>query len=140
MKKTLTAATLIALFAVGAEAAADDDPAAKAKAQMQETFERLELTDEQIQQVEPVLRASAEARQEILAEYGMDPASRQSSGARPGPRKMRAMRKEMDAVNEDTLGQLEQVLSDEQIAEFNRIQEERRAEMRERMRSANQAP
>lgn len=42
---------------------------------------------------------------------------------------------EIDAVREDTMGKLEQVLSDEHLEAFKLIQEERRAEMRERMRS-----
>jgi hypothetical protein len=66
----------------------------------------------------------------------MDPESRQGSAEKPGLRKMRAMRKEMNAVRENTLGELEQILSDEQLEEFKNIQEERQAEMRERMRGA----
>jgi hypothetical protein len=136
MQGLTAAATLIALFAIGTQAKADDDRAAMAQEQMQQTFERLELTDEQIEQVKPVLEASVASMQEILLSYGMDPESRQGSAEKPGFRKMRAMRKEMHAVRENTLAELELVLSDEQLEEFKRIQGERQAEMRERMRGA----
>ena len=136
MQRLTAAATLIALFAIGTQAKADDDRAAMAQEQMQQTFERLELTDEQIEQVKPVIEASVASMQEILLSYGMDPESRQGSAEKPGFRKMRAMRKEMHAVRENTLAELELVLSDEQLEEFKRIQGERQAEMRERMRGA----
>ena len=136
MQRLTAAATLIVLFAIGTQAKADDDRAAMAQEQMQQTFEGLELTDEQIEQVKPVLEASVASMQEILLSYGMDPESRQGSAEKPGLRKMRAMRKEMNAVRENTLGELEQILSDEQLEEFKNIQEERQAEMRERMRGA----
>jgi hypothetical protein len=136
MQRLITAATLIALFAIGTQAKADDDPASTIQEQMQQTFERLELTDEQIEQVKPVLEESAASRQAILLSYGMDPESRQGSAEKPGVRKMRAMRKEMHAVRDNTLAELELILSDEQLEEFKRIQGERQAEMRERMRGA----
>ena len=103
---------------------------------MQQTIERLGLTAEQIEQVEPVLKESAAARQEILSKYGMDAESRQGSAEKPGLRKMRSMRKEMESVRKSTMDELEGVLSDEQLEEFERIQEERQAEMRERLRGA----
>ena len=136
MQRLTAAATLIVLFAIGTQAKADDDRAAMAQEQMQQTFEGLELTDEQIEQVKPVLEASVASMQEILLSYGLDPESRQGSAEKPGFRKMRAMRKEMHAVRENTLAELELVLSDEQLEEFKRIQGERQAEMRERMRGA----
>ncbi len=134
MKQVTTVVTLIALLAGGTHAKADDDRAAMAQEQMRQTFERLELTEEQIEQVEPVLRESAAARHEILSKYGMDPESRQSSEGKPGMREMRTMRKEMEAVRKNVLDQLEPILSEEQFQEFKLMQDERRAEMRERIR------
>ena len=61
MQRQVTAATLIALFAIGTQAKADDDRAAMAQEQMQQTFERLELTDEQIEQVKPCLLYTSDA-------------------------------------------------------------------------------
>lgn len=136
MQRLTAAAALIVLFAIGTQAKADDDRAAMVQKQMQQTFERLELTDEQIEQVKPVLEVSVASMQQILLSYGMDPESRQGSAEKPQFRKMRAMRKEMHAVRENTLAELELILSDEQLEEFKRIQGERQAEMRERMRGA----
>ena len=131
MNRLMTTA-LLAVFAIGSVAIAqDDDRAAMAKEQLQQTVERLELSDEQIEQVRPVLEESAAARQEILSKYGID---LENPDNRPPPRKLMSMRKEMNAVRKDTMGQLEQYLSDEQLAELKTIQEERQAEMRERMR------
>jgi hypothetical protein len=79
MQRLTAAATLIVLFAIGTQAKADDDRAAMAQEQMQQTFEGLELTDEQIEQVKPVLEASVASMQEILLSYGMDPESRPGS-------------------------------------------------------------
>jgi hypothetical protein len=136
MKPLTIAAMLFILSLFSAPAGAEDERAAMAKEQMQETFERLELTDEQIEQVRPVLQESASAQREILASYGMDPQGRQASAKKPGLRQMKAMRKEMHAVRENTLSELDPILSDEQFAEFKLIQQERQAEMRERMRAA----
>lgn len=131
-----TVATLIILLATGMQVAADEHRVAMAQQQIQQTIERLELTDAQIGQVEPVLEASAAARQEILSRYGMNPASRQGTAGKPGLREMRAMRKDMHALRKDTMGELEQILSDEQLEEFKSIQAERQAEMREQLRGA----
>lgn len=134
MKRLITAVTIVALFAIGTQAMAEDDRAAMAKEQMQQTFERLDLTDEQIEQVRPVLEKSAAEQQEILARYGIDLEAPQSSSEKPGRRQLMAMRKEMEPVRKNTLTELGEILSDEQLEELKRIQEERRAEMRGRMR------
>jgi hypothetical protein len=136
MKPLTTAAIVFTLSLFNASVKADDERAAKAQEQMQQTFERLELTDEQIEQVKPVLQESASAQQEILASYGMDPQSRQNSASKPGLRQMRAMRSEMEGVRKDTINELEPILSNEQLDEFKLIQQERRAEMKERMRAS----
>lgn len=134
MKRLITAVTIVALFAIGTQAMAEDDRAAMAKEQMQQTFERLDLTDEQIEQVRPVLEKSAAEQQEILARYGIDLEAPQSSSEKPGRRQLMAMRKGMEPVRKNTLTELGEILSDEQLEELKRIQEERRAEMRGRMR------
>ena len=134
MNRVTTVVAFIVLLATGMQAVAEDNRTAEAKEKMQQTIERLELTDEQIEKVEPVLQESAAARQKILSSYGIDLESRQGSVGKPSPRKMMAMRKEMNAVGENMLGELKQILSDEQLEEFKRIQEERQAEMRERVR------
>ena len=134
--RRLTTATLIVLLVLGSQAAAQDDRTTMMREEMQQTFERLELTDEQIERVEPILQESARARRDIMAKYGMDPRSRHNAESKPAPSQMKAMRNEMEAVRKKTFAELEQILSAEQLEEFNLIREERRAEMRERMREA----
>ncbi len=134
--RRLTTATLIALSVLGSQAAAQDDRATMMREEMLQIFERLELTDEQIEQVEPVLQESARARRDIMAKYGMDPRSRQNAESKPSRSQMMAMRNEMEAVRKKTFAELEQILNAEQLEEFDVIRQERRAEMRERMREA----
>jgi hypothetical protein len=136
MIRLTTVATLLVVCMTSATVNADDDRAAMAQEQMQQTFDRLELIDGQIEQVKPVLQASASTQRKILSRYGMDPQSRENAAGKPGLRQMRAMRDEMDAVRESTLSELAAVLSDEQLEEFKLIQKERQAEMKERMRAA----
>ncbi|MEM1412083.1 MAG: hypothetical protein AAGH19_06960, partial [Pseudomonadota bacterium] len=115
---------------------ADEDRAAMAQAQMQETIERLELTDDQLEQAKPVLQSAASEQQEILKRYEMDPESRENATSKPGFRQLRAMRKEMTAVRENTLEALDPILSEAQMEELKLIQEERRAEMRARIQAS----
>ena len=128
--------TLIILLVTSTMVVADDHRPAMAQERMQQTIERLELTDEQIEQATPVFEKAAAARQAILSNYGIDPESNPGSSEKPGLREMRAMRKEMNDLRNETVSELEQILSDEQLEEFKRIQQERQAEMRERMRGA----
>jgi hypothetical protein len=49
---------------------------------------------------------------------------------------MRAMNQEIEVVRSDTRAALEPILTDAQMAEFQRMQEERKAQIRERLRSS----
>lgn len=129
---------IVIALALGLTAAlAHAQPSAEQQAQMEERMasivERLELTDEQKTQLEPIVADSLTQQQEILAKYGIDPENR-SSGSRPSPRQAMQLRREMETVREATKGELAGILSDEQLAEYARIQEEAKAEMRKRMR------
>ncbi len=134
MKRPKTAVAFLALSLISPQLQAGEDRAAMAQSQMQQTMERLELSDEQIELVKPVLQGAASTQQEILASYGMDSQSRQNAASKPGMSQMMAMRDEMTAVRESTLEALDPILSDEQMEEFKLIQKERQAEMRKRMR------
>jgi len=76
------------------------------------------------------------AQRRVLASYGIDPENRNGRGNRPGLRQARAMRKEMNAVRSDTLAEVDKILTDAQLKEFKRMQEERQAEMRQPIRGA----
>lgn len=136
MKQFWVLAALIAMLAVGSPAIAEDDRAAQAQEQIEQTIERLALTDEQIERVQPILEESRASQQAIMAKYGVDPESRAGSGMKLGPRQARAMRKELNEVQADTNAELEKLLSAEQIEEFKVIQQERSDQMRERLRSS----
>ena len=97
------------------------------QARMAEAKERLNLTEEQSEQVEIIFQENAEKRAEIMEEADLD-------GSR-NFRKMRKLRGQMKDLDKETTAQLADVLNEEQMAEYERIKEENRAEMRERMQN-----
>lgn len=115
-------------------ALADDDRAAMLEQRMEEAKARLELSDEQVDQVAPVLERSAAAQQDILSRYGVDLDSSGAPASGLGFRQLRAMRSELDSVRAGTLEDLQSILTAEQLGEYKRIQEERQAAMRDRIR------
>jgi hypothetical protein len=135
MKQFTRLAALIAMFAVGSLAIAQDDRAAQAKEQIAQTIERLDLSDEQIEQAKPILEDLRESRQAIMAKYGIDPDNR-GGGNKPNPRQLRAMRTEIEGVQADANAKLRKILSAEQFKELEAIQQEGRDQMRERIRGA----
>jgi hypothetical protein len=104
---------------------------------MEEVRERLDLSDEQLQRMMPVIEESMEKRRSILTSYGIDPENRANAKDKLGLRKALAMKKELDAVRKDTFQALDGVLTDGQLQEFKRIQAERQSEMRERIRGSS---
>ena len=104
-----------------------------AREQVQEVVDRLALTDEQVEQVEPVLEKAAAKRDRILSKYGVDPDNR-GSGQKPKLRTMRSMKKEMDSLRKATTKQLKGILTAEQLSEYEQIQQERQDAMRQRIR------
>jgi hypothetical protein len=130
-------AWLLAVALLAATAAIAEDksmPSAEAVERLAQARERLSLTDEQVEQIKPVMEESFAERNAILASYGIDLDNPGGSG-RPSFRQARAMRGEMEAVRSDTLAKLDGILSQEQLEEFKLMQEEQRAEMRERMKA-----
>jgi Spy/CpxP family protein refolding chaperone len=122
----LTLATPLVLAAPTAE------QSAQLEERLSEVRARLELTDDQVARLEPIMAASLDRQFAVLERYGIDPTG--AGGGRPNPRTARQLKREMDAVRSETLAQLEEILTAEQLAEFAAIQEERKREMRERMR------
>jgi Spy/CpxP family protein refolding chaperone len=136
MKSLFVTVSLITLVLASPLSTAKEDRAADLKGRMQEAQARLNLSDAQIDQMAPIMERAMQAQKDIMARYGMDPEDRNGSGSRPGLREMRAMKQEMAVVRSDTRAALEPILSDAQMAEFQRMQEERKAQMRERVRSS----
>lgn len=118
-----------------ADESAEGDRAAELENRIVEARERLALTDEQAEAIVPILEAGMEKQSEIFSKHGIDLGAAKEEGKRKrlGVRALRSLRADMDEVREDTLKELEEVLTDEQLAEFRKMQEENRSQMRERL-------
>ena len=82
--------------------------------------ERLNLTEEQEAKVKPIIEEQCEARDEIIAKFKGQ-----------GRESRRSMRSELQAHQEVTEEKLSAVLTEEQLEEYRKIQEEQRQRMRE---------
>ena len=101
---------------------AEDDILSKFKA-------RLNLSDEQIQQFEPILTDHREKLLSVMKKQGVNP----NPGLlkdKIGFRQLRTIKKDIDKVYKQTEGQLVDILSKEQFHEYKKAQEELRVEMR----------
>ena len=68
----------------------------------------------------------------VLEKHGIDLENRDSGNQKKlGFREARKLRKDLDVVRESTLDQVEGILSEEQFAEYKKIQDERKKKMRE---------
>lgn len=103
--------------------------AAEMQQRREEIAERLNLTEEQKVKVEPILQESAKQRQAIMEKYGVTGEKRPNMSFR----KMRKMRGEMNDLRDETNKNLSEILTDEQMDEYETIQDEQRAAMRERI-------
>ncbi len=94
------------------------DPAAFVDRQMEELKEGLELSDDQEKQVREIILAGFETMSK--AREGM-----QDGGDRE------AMREKMQQMRDEQTEKIKAVLSEEQFAKYEKIQEERRERMRQ---------
>jgi hypothetical protein len=126
------AVVLFGVILVGPCARADES-SEQLERRVAEAVARLDLSVEQVDRVTPVLKDSIAAQQRILSRYGIDLESGKAGTSGLGLGAARSMRQELDAVREKTLSALESLLTETQHNEFKRMQEERRAEIRERV-------
>ena len=124
MKQLLSKAAILSLVLISPFALANSDRMAQVEQRMEEARERLNLSDEQMDQMTPVLAESMEKRREILSSYGIDPENSANAKGKLGLRKALAMKKELNAIRTDTLRALDDVLTDEQLEEFKLMQAE----------------
>jgi hypothetical protein len=108
-------------------AGVDSERAAQAAARLEEIRDRLNLTEEQRTAAESILRASFEQRAALVKQA-------RAGGDRPNFRELRRLRGELDAIAEETDAQLAPILTPAQASEWAAIQDELRAEARERIR------
>lgn len=136
-------AFLVLLFATyparaddqGGQRQLTDEQRARLEARMEEIRSRLDLDEAQKAQLEPVLRKDLETRAEVLRKHGIT----RESDERPGRREMRAIRQELKSAREATDAEVARILDPQQLAEYRKIQDEARDEMRERLRSRSSA-
>ena len=81
------------------------------------------------------LEESTKARKNVLSSYGIDLENRSGPQNRMSLRQARAMRKELGAIQENTLKELSGILNEQQLEELKQMQDERKAEVRERLRA-----
>lgn len=119
----------------------DSDQIAEFEARIGQTKQRLNLTDEQVAKIKPVLISRAEASMLVLEENGIDltvpreQREQREQRERPGFRQMQAIAKELLAIREESAEEMAEILSEEQMQEYRKIQKESRAKLRERIRA-----
>jgi len=134
MTRILSTAILCFIVLFSPLILAGTDQALQLEQRLEQAKARLGLTDGQVEQMAPVLQKSMEKQQSILSSYGIDLVGQSDPAQTLGIRKAMAMKQELDVVRADTLVAVEDILTDEQFDEFKRLQRERQAEMRERIR------
>ena len=114
---------------------AEEDRRAKAmervQQNLQEASERLALTDQQLEAVRPVLQDDAEQRLQVMQQYMLDDKGERK---KPSRKEMRDIRAQIQLINERTYESLGNILDDEQLEEYRKMQDERRQRMREQAR------
>ena len=121
----------ITILLTGASWANAQDPT-QLEARMEETKSRLNLTEDQITQLKPILEAHFEAQMAILSKYDLGEQNREN---RPDIETLRALRRELDENKTKTAASLKGILSSAQMAEFEEIQAERKKQFQERLLS-----
>ena len=94
---------------------------------------RLNLTDEQSEKFEPIILYQWEKRLAVMKKYEINRDSSLSE-RKIGLRQFRKIKKDMDKINKEIEKQLANILSKEQVDEYNKMLEENRVEMRSRLR------
>ena len=132
--KSLAAAICISLLA--GTTAADT----RLEQRLAETEARLNLSEEQIKQVRPVLELNFISSKDVLAKYGVDLESgdttkKHNNSKRLGFRDARKLSQELEAVRASTLRELSDMLTEAQLAKYRQLQAERKAALRQRLRN-----
>ncbi|TQV84285.1 hypothetical protein FKG94_06410 [Exilibacterium tricleocarpae] len=138
--KTTIAACCLSLLA--AAVAAD----VQFEQRLAETKARLNLSDEKVEQIRPVLALSFTSSRDILASYGIDPANpdkgagkvQDNKPRRLGFKSVRKLGEELGAVRDSTLKALSGMLTDDQLVQYRELQAERAAALRQHIRERRQ--
>ena len=137
MNRILMITTAVCFALSSALCLANDTRAAKLEQYVVDAKARLQLTDEQIERISPVLGESLDRQLGILQRYGIDADGASQNGRQLGLREARAMKKELDQARSATLASVGKILTKPQLDEFIRMQDERKDAVRSRVRSRN---
>jgi hypothetical protein len=119
---------------IGGEPAAEDlSGQILSEEERSEYARRMELTPEQIAQVEPILDSAALARRDALEHYGVN----FETNERPGLFSLIKLKLAIDDINRKAEELLRPHLSWSQMLTYKRILAEREAEMRDRLMAMN---
>ena len=94
---------------------------------------KLELTTEQTNQAEPILKAHFELQTDVLDKHGIT-LGKHDGEKRPGFRTLRRVRKDLKQINVSTAKQLSTFFSKAQLEEFETLQKEQRKKLRKQLR------
>ena len=100
--------------------------------QFEETKKRLNLTKEQEEALKPILKENSEKRREIFKSYGFEKGKNKPELSFS---KKRSLVKEMRALKEETNGKVSKILSVEQMKEYEKVQDETRKRLKEKMKN-----
>ena len=124
---------------VHVKGAISDERLAEFEKRLKEAQERLQLTNEQIEPLLQVLWDSFDARRAVLEAHGIELEELAEGGVtnKLNLRQLREFRRDMDEVHEAMYAKIGEqgFLSDEQFAEFKKMQEEQREALREALRA-----
>ena len=115
-------------------AATTENVETQIKERVEAAKERLGLTDAQLDQIRPIIAASVEGQREVFAKYGI---AGQGDVSGLSFREKRKLRNDVKALRKSTNEQLAQVLSEEQMRQYEALAEERRSALRERSAQGN---
>ncbi|WP_428409795.1 hypothetical protein [Hyphococcus sp.] len=107
-----------------------DEQRAQMAERLEEIQTRLNLSEAQRTELEPVLRRNFEKRAEILKRYGVS----KDGNSRLGFKKARALKNDLEKARKTNEAEVARILDERQMAEYRKIQEETREEFRQRMR------
>ena len=133
MNRVFNVAALLVFVLATSASHAEEDRGVQIEQRVQAAKERLQLTDDQVERITPVLEGSVDAQRKILSRYGIDPDAPSAPRERLGLRKAQAMKRDLEAVRTTTLTSVGDILTEKQVDEFKRMQQERNDEMRSRI-------
>lgn len=108
-----------------------DEQIQQIEQRLEETIARLNLTDAQREAATPIVEAGVRERIQILQGAGFE------RGKRPSFKQLRSVKKPLKDSRARTEAQLATILSDAQMAEYRKIQEEARARLRKGLSSGS---